>query len=182
LHQSGSFFVTRAKRNMNAQRRYSRPTDRSTGVIFDQTLVLQGYQSAKDYPETFRGIRYKDPETGKRLLFISNNTVLPALSICSLYKARWQVELFFRWIKMHLRVKAFFGTSENRSQVADLDRRLGLRARRHHQKAPAPDSEPVRNATDLEPQPVRENPAGNSTFAYSDAPRIRLAAQVADVV
>ena len=119
LHQAGSFFVTRAKRNMLAQRRYSRPTDRSTGVIFDQTLVLQGYQSAKDYPESFRGIRYKDPETDKRLLFISNNTSLPALSICSLYKARWQVELFFRWIKMHLRVKAFFGTSENavKSQI-----------------------------------------------------------------
>ncbi len=119
LHQAGSFFVTRAKRNMDAQRRYSHPTDRSTGVIFDQTLVLQGYQSAKDYPETFRGIRYKDPETGKRLLFISNNTALPALSICSLYKARWQVELFFRWIKMHLRVKAFFGISENavKSQI-----------------------------------------------------------------
>ena len=119
LHQAGSFFVTRAKRNMDAQRRYSRPTDRSTGVIFDQTLVLQGYQSAKDYPDPFRGIRYKDPETSKRLLFISNNTALPALSICSLYKARWQVELFFRWIKMHLRVKAFFGTSENavKSQI-----------------------------------------------------------------
>jgi hypothetical protein len=119
LHQAGSFFVTRAKRNMDAQRRYSRPTDRSTGVMFDQTLVLQGYQSAKDYPDPFRGIRYKDPETGKRLLFISNNTALPALSICSLYKARWQVELFFRWIKMHLRVKAFFGTSENavKSQI-----------------------------------------------------------------
>lgn len=119
LHQAGSFFVTRAKRNMNAQRRYSHPTDRSMGVMFDQTLVLQGYQSAKDYPETFRGIRYKDPETGKRLLFITNNTTLPALSICALYKARWQVELFFRWIKMHLRVKAFFGTSENavKSQI-----------------------------------------------------------------
>jgi len=119
LHQAGSFFVTRAKRNMDALRRYSHPTDRSTGVICDQTLVLQGYQSAKDYPETFRGIRYKDPETGKRLLFISNNTALPALSICALYKARWQVELFFRWIKMHLRVKAFFGTSENavKSQI-----------------------------------------------------------------
>ena len=95
LHQAGSFFVTRAKRNMDAQRRYSHPPDRSTGVIYDQTLVLQGYQSAKDYPETFRGIRYKDPETGKRLLFLSNNTALPALSICALYKARWQVELFF---------------------------------------------------------------------------------------
>jgi len=114
-----SFFVTRAKRNMAAQRRYSRPTDRSTGVIFDQTLVLQGHQSAKDYPDPFRGIRYKDPETGKRLLFISNNTALPALSICALYKARRQVELFFRWIKMHLRERAFFGTLENavKSQI-----------------------------------------------------------------
>ncbi len=119
LHQKGSFFVTRAKRNMVAQRRYSRPTDRSTGVIFDHTLVLQGYQSAKDYPDPFRGIRYKDPQTDKRMLFTSNNTALPALSICALYKARWQVELFFRWIKMHLRVKAFFGISENavKSQI-----------------------------------------------------------------
>ena len=98
---------------MDAQRRYSHPVDRSTGVCFDQTLVLQGYQSSKAYPETLRGIRYKDPETGKRLLFITNNSALPALSICALYKARWQVELFFRWIKQHLRVKAFFGTTEN---------------------------------------------------------------------
>ena len=119
LHEAGSFFVTRAKRNMDALRRYSHPVDRSTGVFFDQTLVLQGYKSSKDYPETLRGIRYKDPETGKRLLFITNNTALPALSICALYKARWQVELFFRWIKMHLRVKAFFGTTENavKSQI-----------------------------------------------------------------
>ena len=73
---------------MDAQRRYSHPVDRSTGVIFDQTLMLHGYQSAKDYPESFRGIRYKDPETGKRLLFITNNTALPALSICALYKAQ----------------------------------------------------------------------------------------------
>ena len=91
---------------MDAQRRYSHPVDRSTGVRFDQTLVLQGYPSAKDYPQPLRGIRYKDPENGKRLLFITNNTALPALSICALYKARWQVELFFRWIKQHLRVKA----------------------------------------------------------------------------
>jgi len=119
LHQAGSFFVTRAKRNMDAQRRYSHPVDRSTGVIFDQTLVLQGYQSAKDYPESLRGIRYRDPETDKRLLFITNNTALPALKICALYQARWQVELFFRWIKQHLRIKSFFGTSENavKSQI-----------------------------------------------------------------
>jgi transposase len=119
LHQAGGFFVTRAKKNMDAQRRYSHPVDRSTGLIFDQTLVLQGHQSAKDYPESLRGVKYKDPETGKRLLFITNNTALPALSICALYKARWQVELFFRWVKQHLRIKAFFGTSENavKSQI-----------------------------------------------------------------
>ncbi len=119
LHQAGAFFVTRAKRNMDAQRRYSHSVDRSTGLIYDQTLVLQGYQSAQDYPETLRGVRYKDPETGKRLLFITNNTALPALSICALYKARWQVELFFRLIKQHLRVKAFFGTTGNavKSQI-----------------------------------------------------------------
>jgi DDE family transposase len=104
---------------MVAQRRYSHPVDRTTGVIFDQTLVLQGYQAAKDYPESFRGIRYKDPETSKRLLFITNNTALPALKISALYQARWQVELFFRWIKQHLRIKSFFGTSENavKSQI-----------------------------------------------------------------
>jgi len=113
LHQAGSFFVTRAKKNMKAQRRYSHSVDRSTGLIFDQTMVLLGHYAAKDYPESFRGIRYKDPETGKRLLFLTNNTTLPALSIGALYKARWQVELFFRWIKQHLRIKSFFGTSEN---------------------------------------------------------------------
>ncbi|HEY6351313.1 MAG TPA: IS4 family transposase [Candidatus Angelobacter sp.] len=113
LHQAGAFFITRAKSNLDAQRRYSHPIDRSTGLIFDQTLVLRGFYTSQDYPETIRGIRYKDPETQKRLLFLTNNTVLPPLTICALYKARWQVELFFRWIKQHLRVKAFFGTSEN---------------------------------------------------------------------
>lgn len=84
LHHAGSFFVTRAKRNLHAQRLYSHPVDRSTGVIFDQTLVLYGYQSAKECPESFRGIRCKDPETGKRLLIIATNTTLPAISICAL--------------------------------------------------------------------------------------------------
>jgi IS4 transposase len=95
LQLAGSFFATRAKRNMDAQRRYSHPLDRSAGVIFDQTLALQGYQSAKDYPESFRGIRYQDSQTGKRLLFLTNNAALPAPSICARYKPRCQVELFF---------------------------------------------------------------------------------------
>ena len=126
LHQAGSFFVTRAKRNMDAQRRYSHPTDRSTGVIFDQTLVLHGYQSAKDYPETFRAIRYKDPETGKRLLFITNNTALPALSICSLYKTRWQVELI-SVDKNAIAGEGFLRNLGTRCEVADRDRRVSLR-------------------------------------------------------
>jgi hypothetical protein len=113
LHQAGSFFVMRARKNMDALRRYSHPVDRSTGLRFDQTLVLQGRRAAHDYPETLRGVRYIDPESQRRLLFITNNTALPPLTICALYKARWQIELFFRWIKQHLRVKAFFGTTEN---------------------------------------------------------------------
>jgi Domain of unknown function (DUF4372)/Transposase DDE domain len=113
LHQAGSFFVTRARKNMDTRRRYSHPVDRTTGVISDQTRVLQGRRAVLDYPESLRAIRYRDPESGQRLRFITNHTALPALSICALYKARWQVELFFRWIKQHLRIKAFFGTSEN---------------------------------------------------------------------
>lgn len=119
LHQSGSFFVTRARKNMDTRRRYSHPVDRTTGVVCDQTRVLQGRKAARDYPEGLRVICYRDPDSGRRLRFITNHTALPALQICALYKARWQVELFFRWIKQHLRIKAFFGTSENavKSQI-----------------------------------------------------------------
>jgi Domain of unknown function (DUF4372)/Transposase DDE domain len=113
LHRGGSFFVTRAKANMDARRVYSAPTDRTTGVICDQTIVLNGFYSAQHYPEQLRRIRYKDPESGKRLVFLTNNTRLPALTICALYKSRWQVELFFKWIKQNLRIKRFYGTSEN---------------------------------------------------------------------
>jgi hypothetical protein len=113
VHQSGAFFVTRAKRGMNARRVYSSKTDRATGVICDQTIALNGFYVSKDYPEHLRRIRFKDPESGKTLVFLTNNTVLPPLIIAALYKSRWQVELFFRWIKMHLRIKRFLGTSEN---------------------------------------------------------------------
>ena len=112
LHQAGAFFVTRAKSPMDARRVYSAPTDRSTGVISDQRVMLNGHYSAKKYPEHLRRIRFKDPESGKTLVFLTNNTALPALTICALYKSRWQVELFFKWIKQHLRIKQFFGTSE----------------------------------------------------------------------
>ena len=113
LHLAGSFFVTRTKSNMNFHRVYSAPTDRSTGVICDQTITLDGFYTRQDYPEHLRRIRFKDTESGKTLVFLTNNFTLPATTICALYKSRWQVELFFKWIKQHLRIKRFFGTSEN---------------------------------------------------------------------
>jgi len=113
LHQAGAFFVTRAKRGMNARRVYSAQTDRATGVICDQSVRLNGFYVSRDYPEHLRRIRYKDPESGKTLVFLTNNTTLPPLTIAALYKSRWQVELFFKWIKQHLRIKRFLGTSEN---------------------------------------------------------------------
>ena len=113
MHQAGAFFVTRAKRGMDARRVYSTPTDRDTGVICDQRIALNGFYISKDYPEYLRRVRFKDPESGKTLVFLTNNTSLPALTIAALYKNRWQVELFFKWIKQHLRIKRFLGTSEN---------------------------------------------------------------------
>jgi hypothetical protein len=113
LHQAGAFFVTRAKSNLNAHRVYSAPTDRTTGVIADQKIALDGHYTRKDYPVHLRRVRFTDPETKKALVFLTNQTTLPALTICDLYKSRWQVELFFKWIKQHLRIKKFYGTSEN---------------------------------------------------------------------
>jgi Domain of unknown function (DUF4372)/Transposase DDE domain len=113
LHQAGAFFVTRAKSPMDARRVYSATTDRSTGVISDQRVMLNGYYSARKYPEHLRRIRFNNPVTGKTLIFLTNNTALPALTIAALYKSRWQVELFFKWIKQHLRIKKFLGNSEN---------------------------------------------------------------------
>ena len=113
LHQTGAFFVTRAKRSIDARRVYSSPSDRNAGVICDQRIMLNGFYISQDYPELLRRIRFKDPESGKTLVFLTNNTALPALTIASLYKSRWQVELFFKWIKQHLRIKRFIGNSEN---------------------------------------------------------------------
>ena len=113
LHLAGAFFVTRAKSNLKAHRVYSAPTDRDTGILCDQTIALEGFYSKQDYPTYLRRVRFKDPETGKTLVFLTNQMSLPAATICALYKSRWQVELFFKWIKQHLRIKQFFGTSEN---------------------------------------------------------------------
>ena len=119
VHQAQAFFVTRAKSNTQLRRVYSAPVDRGTGILCDQTIALTGTTSRKDYPEHLRRIRYKDAETGKTLVFLTNNFALPAATICALYKHRWQVELFFKWIKQHLRIKKFYGTSENavKSQI-----------------------------------------------------------------
>jgi len=119
FHAAGSFFVTRGKSNLKARRRYSHPVDRTTGLLCDQTIVLTGFYSLKDFETTLRRIRFNDPKTGKRLVFLTNNFVLPALTVTELYRCRWQVELFFKWIKQHLRIKQFYGTSENavKSQI-----------------------------------------------------------------
>jgi hypothetical protein len=113
LHLAGAFFVTRAKSNIKAHRVYSTPTDRAFGIICDQRIALDGFYTQQDYPGHLRRVRFNDPETGKTLIFLTNQMTLPAATICALYKSRWQVELFFKWIKQHLRIKRFFGTSEN---------------------------------------------------------------------
>ena len=113
LHLAGAFFVTRAKRNLDARRVYSSPADKERGILADQTVALNQYRSRRDYPSFLRRIRFRDPETDKHLVFLTNQFTLPAITVCALYKSRWQIELFFKWIKQHLRIKVFFGTSEN---------------------------------------------------------------------
>ena len=137
---SSAFFVVRTKENVVLQRRYSRPVDKSAGLRSDHTVILTAIESAKVYPEALRRVSYIDVETNQRLRFLTNNFALPALTIAQIYKCRWQVELFFRWIKQHLRIKAFFGTSENAVKtqiwiavsvyvlVAIVRKRLGLEA------------------------------------------------------
>ena len=137
--QAGSFFVTRARSNSRMRRRYSRDVDRSCGLLSDHTVALTGFYAQRDFPAPLRRIRFIDP-SGKTLVFLTNNFALPPLTITQLYRARWQVELFFKWIKQHLRIKAFFGTSENavKSQiwiavsvyvlVAIIKKRLNLQA------------------------------------------------------
>ena len=113
LHLAGAFFLTRAKRNLYARRVYSSPADKQRGIVADQTVALNQYRSHRDYPSRLRRIRFRDPDTGKNLVFLTNQFTLPAITVCALYKSRWQIELFFKWIKQHLRIKRFLGTSEN---------------------------------------------------------------------
>ena len=140
IHSLKAFFVTRAQRNQALARRYSRPVDKTTGLLCDQTVVLTSFYKAKEYPDPLRRIRFRDPEDGKHLVFLTNDFTLPALTITQLFKARWRIELFFKWIKQHLRIKAFYGTSDNavRTQIwiaittylliAILKKRLNLKA------------------------------------------------------
>ena len=143
FHRGGAFFITRTKRGVLLRRRYSHEVDTSTGVRSDHTVVLASAASRKHYPDPLRRIHYHDAEQGRGLRFLTNNFDLPALTVCLLYKSRWQVELFFKWIKQHLRIKAFFGYSENAVKtqiwiavsvyvlVAILKKRLGLDASLH---------------------------------------------------
>jgi IS4 transposase len=113
FHAARAFFVTRAKSNMKYHRVYSRKVEKSAGIMADQSVALDGFYTSQDYPEHLRRIRFCDPETNKRLVFLTNNFELPAETIAALYKKRWQVELFFKWIKQNLRIKHFYGTSED---------------------------------------------------------------------
>jgi Transposase DDE domain/Domain of unknown function (DUF4372) len=117
LTQSGAFFVVRAKSNLAYARRESRPVDKATGLRSDQTIVLTGPKTSQEYPAPLRRISYVDAATHKRFVFLTNNFALPPLAIAQLYKCRWQVELFFKWIKQYLRIKAFYGTSENAVKI-----------------------------------------------------------------
>jgi len=132
LHHCAAFFVTRAKKNFRCARRYSRPVDKTAGLRFDQTVTTTGFYARRDYPDALRRIGYRDPKTGKALIFLTNNFTASAQTIAQLYQGRWQIELFFKWIKQHLRIKAFYGTSENAvrtqiwSAIAILKKRLHL--------------------------------------------------------
>ena len=143
FHRSGAFFVTRTKRGVLLRRHCSRPIDATTGLRSDHTVVLQASTSRRHYPDPLRRIRFHDSEQNRQLRFLTNNFDLPALTVCQLYKSRWQVELFFKWIKQHLRIKAFYGYSENAVKtqiwvavsvyvlVAIMKKRLGLKASLH---------------------------------------------------
>ena len=173
MHQASAFFVTRAKSNTRLRRVYSAQVDRDTGIICDQTVALVGYYSRRDYPVHLRRIRFKDPESGKTLVFLTNNFALPAQTICALYKARWQVELFFKWIKQHLRIKKFYGTSENavKSQIwiaVSVYVLVAIVKKRLHLDASLYTLLQIFSLTLFEKMPIQQAFAGNDTFQNQD--------------
>ena len=165
---SAAFFVVRTKSNVLLQRRYSNPVDKTTGVRSDHTVILTAIDSAKAYPDTLRRVSYLDVETRRRFKFLTNNFALPAVTIAQIYKARWQVELFFKWIKQHLRIKAFYGTSENAVKTQIWIAVSRLRPRRYRSEAAGAGSQPLPNSTDSECDAFREN----ATFTGTSAIRL----------
>ena len=162
--QACAFFITRARKDLQFYRRYSRPVERSAGLRCDQTILLTGVRTAKRYPDPLRRIHYFDVEKDLRLTFLTNNFLLSALTIAQLYRARWQVELFFRWIKQHLRIKAFYGTSGERGEDSSLGGRLRLRAGGDCQKTTGAGVEPLQNLADSQRDRLRENPHFRRVF------------------
>jgi hypothetical protein len=166
LHLAGAFFITRAKSNMNAHRVYSAPTDRATGIICDQTIALDGHYTSQHYPEHLRRIRLRDAESGKTLVFLTNPFGLPAATVCALYKSRWQVELFFKWINQAASAdQAVLRDIRKRGENPDLDRRLGLRPRRHRQEAPQARSLALHIAPGPLGHAFRETTVGSSAYS-----------------
>ena len=166
LHQAGSFFVTRAKSNFQASRRYSATVDRTTGLVCDQTVVLTGYYSRKGFrEEPLRRIKFNDPESGKRLVFLTNNFALPAFTITQLYRLRWQVELFFKWMEQEFfSDQGVLRHQRERGQVTSLDRGVRLRAGGHRQETARYLGKPVRDPTNPESHDVRANAAGSTAY------------------
>ena len=150
LSQCAAFYVIRAKSNLRFRRLYSHPVDKSTGLRCDQTIVLTGFYTHKRYPEKLRRIKYYDTDTDRTLLFLTNNFTLPALTIAQLYRCRWQVELFFKWIKQHLRIKFLLWHNRKCRQDANMDCGIGLCARYHHQETAPCRCYPLHNFTDFE--------------------------------
>src|SRR5208283_4809501 len=134
-----------------------------------QTVVFSGFYSRQQYPEALRRIGFRDPQTGKRLVFLTNNFTEPALTMAQLYRCRWQVELFFKWIKQHLRIKVFYGISENAVRIQVWVRHFGVRLRCHPQKAALPPGQPLHHFTDSEPLAFRENAHFTGSFSTNTA-------------
>ncbi len=154
INQLSAYFVIRTKHNQRLRRIYSAPVDKTIGVQADQTVVLVGFNSRLAYPDPMRRVRYYDIERDKRLVFLTNNFLLPAKTVADIYRSRWQVELFFKWIKQHLRIKSFFGTSPNAVKIQNLDSRQRLSSRGDCQEAFEPSWKSPHNSTDFGGEPV----------------------------
>jgi hypothetical protein len=169
LHQTGAFFVTRTKINMNYHRVYSRAVDKRTGLRFDQSIALDGFYTRQEYPQHLRRIGFVDPETGKRLIFLTNHFALPALTIAALYKRRWQVELFFKW-KTEPTHPPFLWNIRERGEDANLDGSMRLRARGHRQKGTGAGCCALHFSTDFVRPFLRENPHFAGVFSRRPQP------------